>query len=215
MRPICVPEINVCEIILESNLDLGSWQPLAPLTLRIVRIRHAIFNLSERYQRSREYRAPTRSIPISATTTQLALEYLADSQTPSSAVKRLRMPASDLVTSEHLAVHNLDDQSIREELERFGLWTEGLKFQPTTIPGVQRCDDPDRDKKVRPLLKDLGYENRVGNIGPSRRSLLIQTRSISNTKSYASHPRATLQAHMHVSFLFVYEMGSLRPFTIL
>jgi len=71
------------------------------------------------------------------------------------------MPAFDLVTSEHLAVHNLDDQSIREELECFGQWAEGLDFQPTTIPGLQRCEDPDRDKKVRPLLKKLGYENRV------------------------------------------------------
>ncbi|CZT41136.1 uncharacterized protein RSE6_00830 [Rhynchosporium secalis] len=125
------------------------------------------------------------------------------------------MPASDLITSKHLAVHNLDDQSIREELERFGLWTEGLNFQPTTIPGVQRCEDPDRDNKVRPLLKNLGYENKVGNILPSRRSLLIQTRSISDTKSYALYPRVTSQAHMHISFLFVYEMESLQLFTIL
>ncbi|OAF59752.1 hypothetical protein VC83_04043 [Pseudogymnoascus destructans] len=67
---------------------------------------------------------------------------------------------SDLITGKHLEPENLDGQNITGELERFGQWAKAVKFQPLS-PGIEKCEVQDRDQKVRLVLKELGYENKL------------------------------------------------------
>lgn len=67
---------------------------------------------------------------------------------------------SDLIAGKHLEPEHLDGQNIGGELERFGQWAETVKFQPLS-PGIEKCGDKDRDQKVRLVLKELGYENKL------------------------------------------------------
>jgi hypothetical protein len=72
---------------------------------------------------------------------------------------------SNLITGTHLKAEDLveilgNDSDIRRELDDFGEWAKTKKFHPLN-KGVEKCQDEDRDQKVRPILKKLGYENKV------------------------------------------------------
>jgi hypothetical protein len=74
---------------------------------------------------------------------------------------------SGLITGNHLEPEDLaealeDGANIIRELDGFGEWVEKKKFDPLS-KGVEKCRDKDRDRKVRPILKKLGYENKVRN----------------------------------------------------
>jgi hypothetical protein len=73
----------------------------------------------------------------------------------------------DLITGNHLEPEDLaeilgDGINIRYELDYFGEWAEEKEFEPLR-KGVEKCRHKDRDRKVRPVLKELGYENKVSN----------------------------------------------------
>jgi hypothetical protein len=74
---------------------------------------------------------------------------------------------SELITGNHLELEDLvevlgDGTNIKHELDHFGEWAEKKEFDPLRR-GVQKCRHKDRDRKVRPILKELGYENKVCN----------------------------------------------------
>lgn len=68
---------------------------------------------------------------------------------------------SRLIIGKHLEAEDLDGQNIGRELECFSQWIrEERGFQPLST-GIEKCENKDRDQKVRLVLNELGYENKV------------------------------------------------------
>jgi hypothetical protein len=114
---------------------------------------------------------------------------------------------SELITGNHLEPEDLaevlgDGANIRHELGHFGEWAEKKKFD-SLMKGIEKCRDKDRDRKVRPILKKLGYENKVCNFHAKWHGVLTPSSLKSNIKSsvlYRESP--SRQVRVTISYLY-------------
>ena len=63
-----------------------------------------------------------------------------------------------LISGTHLEPVDLDG-NITNELGRFGQWAQTVEFKPLN-DDVKKCEHKDRERKIRPVMKELGYEVR-------------------------------------------------------
>jgi hypothetical protein len=66
---------------------------------------------------------------------------------------------SDLITGTHLQPDNLGGKNIKKELDRFSEWAETVKYHSLSSE-MQKCTHQERDRKVEPVMKELGYKVR-------------------------------------------------------
>lgn len=107
---------------------------------------------------------------------------------------------SDLITGKHLEAEDLDGQNIKIELDRFGQWTKTLRFDPLSDE-IQKCRHKDIDRMLRPVLKELGYDNKLHRIkyqvlrvvsrsyidaGPNQYLILVRTEKSASPTVYDS-----------------------------
>lgn len=62
------------------------------------------------------------------------------------------------VSGIHLQPVDLHGKTI-DELVTFGQWAQTVEFRPLN-EDVKKCEHKDRERKIRPVMKELGYEVR-------------------------------------------------------
>ncbi|KAH8650356.1 hypothetical protein BGZ60DRAFT_196013 [Tricladium varicosporioides] len=67
---------------------------------------------------------------------------------------------SGSVAGDHLEREQLSGTNISKELDKFAEWLgkDGRVFSDIN-PGCSKCTDKGRDKAIRPLLKELGFDD--------------------------------------------------------
>ena len=78
---------------------------------------------------------------------------------------------SDLITGTHLQSTDLDGQNIVPELQHLGEWTGKLIFDPLSTE-LHKCNHKDRERKLKPVLKELGYKIEVCGIHSHMKKML-------------------------------------------
>ena len=68
-----------------------------------------------------------------------------------------------LITGTHLQPDDLGGKNIRKELGRFGEWAETVGYESLSSE-IQKCMHEERDRKVEPVVKELGYKVRSSHL---------------------------------------------------
>jgi len=67
--------------------------------------------------------------------------------------------AMSVISGTHLQAVNLDGENVKSELDQFGQWAQTVKFTPQN-DHVAKCEHRDRKRRLRPVMKELGYDVR-------------------------------------------------------
>jgi hypothetical protein len=62
------------------------------------------------------------------------------------------------ISGTHLQTVNLDGKTT-DELVKFGQWAQTVEFRSVN-DDVKKCEHKDRERKIRPVMKELGHEVR-------------------------------------------------------
>jgi hypothetical protein len=63
-----------------------------------------------------------------------------------------------LISGTHLQPVNLDGDTTNK-LGHFGQWAQTVEFRPLN-DDVKKCEHKDRERMIRPVMRELGYEVR-------------------------------------------------------
>jgi hypothetical protein len=104
------------------------------------------------------------------------------------------------ISGTHLQPVNLDDNTTNK-LGRFGEWAQTVEFRLLN-DDVKKCEHKDRERKIRPVIKELGYEVRDFNIYGEE--VLISDSHIKSNTKFSAWLRDTTskQARVRTSYLF-------------
>jgi hypothetical protein len=76
---------------------------------------------------------------------------------------------SKLITGTHLQPEHQSGKNVKKELGRVGEWAETVGYQSLTGE-IQKCTHKERDRKVEPVMKELGYKVRTFHLGATPNS---------------------------------------------